>query len=157
MSGKFSQHDVREQVFQYLHFCKCGLTNSKLAVLVSQYAQSVGVEKDKILTRSVGKTVNADDIDPSPLLRPPPHPQSPISHIQNPDSLVLGPSQHYQLLHMFYGYTLGGLGCFLWGKVDFLKFDDDVEHIQNLVYKEKKRCCIYPCMTFICIVIYELF
>jgi hypothetical protein len=51
MSGKFSQHDLREQVLVvFLHFCcKCGLTNSKLAVLVSRYAQRVGVEKDKIL------------------------------------------------------------------------------------------------------------
>ncbi len=63
MSGKFGQHDVREQVPVFA-FLQCGLTNSKLAVLVAQYAQ-VGLEKDKILKGQFGKTVNAAHIDPS--------------------------------------------------------------------------------------------
>jgi hypothetical protein len=53
MSGKFGQHDVREQVPVFA-FLQCGLTNSKLAVLVSRYAR-VGVEKDKILQGQLAK------------------------------------------------------------------------------------------------------
>ncbi len=169
MSGKFGQHDVREQVPVFLHFLQCGLTNSKLAVLVSRYAQS-GSGKRQDFTRSVGNCCtgvmicskwewkktrfykvcwqnykcrskwdwkktrfykvcwqNSKHRPHRSLSLPSDHPPlNPQFHISNPDSLVLGPSQHYELYYICTTVTLWvGTAAF---------DDDDVEQIENLVY-----------------------
>ncbi len=87
---------MSESKFQYLHFYNVGLTNSKLVVLVSRHAQS-GSGKRQDFTRAVGTTVNVAHIDLYPLR---PSPLNPQFHISNPDSLVLGPIQHYHLLRI---------------------------------------------------------
>lgn len=137
---KFGEHDVREQVPVFA-FLQCGLTNSKLAVLVSRYACSSGSGKRQDFTRSAGKTVNATHVDPSP---PPttPAPQSP--NFTYPTQIVwfwvqpaLQATTYVLRLHFGWVQMLS-LGKWT------VKFDDDVEQIQNLVYKEK---LLYPCMT----------